>query len=360
MNNTMHIAWSWVRVELGVAVLALLSLIVPFVLIVRYIYRHRHGWNTFAREFDSDANGIFTEKIKHRSLLEWTFWPLLLISIGGFWIGIPGMRALQYTEKGNQISFGSQLPMALRWYRKALTYNPDFGPAHHGIGNILMEQGKLQEAQHEYEAAIRFDPGNAVYHRDLGVLWLKYGNNEAALIEYYRAAGLDFQASEIHAEFAQLLVADGQLDEAIKQYKIAMRYSHDAAQIHLDLANAYVMKDDYDAALEHYSLFVSLNPNSPQAYNNYGVLLYSTKKYTMAATAFRKAMRLDRNYAEPYYNLGRVSQKLGDTAQALQYYRAFLPVAGKKPEYANTVLEANKQLRILDLQPLSEKTNSTP
>lgn len=353
MGASMHTAWTWVRAEIGVGILSLLLLIVPLYFARRRRRQRKHGWNTFAEEFDASADGVFTEKAKYPVALEWAFWPLLLLGIGGLWVGIPRMQALKCVERGNEVSFGSGIPKAIVWYRKALHYNPDCALAHHGLATIFLDQGKRDEALHEFEAALRSDPDNAVFHRDLAVLWLEYGNSEQALLEYYRAAALDPQASEIHAEFARMLVTDGKLEEAIQQYRIALRYSHETASLHYDLANALLMQGKSDAALEQYSVFIETNPNDAHAYNNYGVLLYGAKRFSEAVLAFRKATKLDNQYAEAYFNLGRATAKLGQTDQAIRAYTAFLPLGVKSPDYTASLIEARKQLRKLKSQPQS-------
>jgi tetratricopeptide (TPR) repeat protein len=347
MGETMHSAWTLVRVEIGVAILSLLLLFVPLVFAHRHHRRRRHGWNAFSNEFSASAEGLAEAKMKCRSLREWTFWPLLLLGVGGLWIGIPGMRTLQCVERGNAITFGSQIPKAIEWYRKALQYNPDCALAHHGLGAIFQAQGKQDNAMHEYEAALRSDPDNAIYHRDLATLWMQYGNTEAALIEYYRAAALDPKDPDIHGEFARLLVAKGKLDEAIQHYRIAIQYSHDSALLHFDLANTFLLQDKTEAALEQYSLFINLNPKDAHAYNNYGALLYNTNRFPMAEMAFRKATKLDTQYPEAYYNLGRTAQKLGHTEEAIKAFTAFLPLGAKASVYASAVVEAGKQLHLL-------------
>lgn len=348
MAESMHIAWSWVRVEIGIGIVSLLLLIVPIFLVLRHYYRRRHGWNTAAKEFDTSANGIFEEKIKYRSVLEWTFWPLLFLGAGMLWMGIPALHTMQCIEKGNALCFGSRFPLAGVWYRKALQYDPDSPLAHHGLGNVLLEEGKKEEALREYEAAVRIDPGNAIYHRDLAVLWLQYGNMDAAYLEYVRATSLDRQASDIHAEFARLLIEQGKLEDAVKQYRAAIQFSHDPTALHLDLANALVMQGKSDEALDQYVRFLKLNPENAYAYNNYGVLLYGLKRFPRASAAFRKATLLDRQYPEAFYNLGRVSQKLNQPEEAIKAYRAFLPLGSRSPNYARSIREAHKQLHVLD------------
>ena len=57
--------------------------------------------------------------------------------------------------------------------RKAIELSPDFADAYSNLGNILSDQGKLQEADLSYLKAIEIKPNYAEAHYNLGTI-LKY------------------------------------------------------------------------------------------------------------------------------------------------------------------------------------------
>ncbi len=331
--------------ELGVGIVALLMLVVPCLLYLRR--RKADGWNTFAEEHNNFAEPVRNAAQKPLALSEWVVAPLLLLSVGGFWLGIPAFRTINYIERGNENSTGPRMPKAIRWYEKALRLDPGSSLAHHGLGNVFMAQGRNEEALHQYQSAIAAEPESAIYHRDLGVLWMKYGNSDEALLEYYRAAALDPLDSDIHREFGTLLFAAGKLEEAARQYRIAILNSSSTLDLHYDLGNALYMQGKTDAAISEYEFVIRLSPESARAHNNYGVLLYGLKRYPAALLSFQKAADLDAHYPDALYNVGRAAQRTGNVKRATAAYRAFLRLAEDNPQYEQPTSEARTQILML-------------
>ena len=56
-------------------------------------------------------------------------------------------------------------------FSEALTYVPRFAPALANIGNLLFEEGVLDDAIAHYEAAIRADESYAIAHLNLAVAY---------------------------------------------------------------------------------------------------------------------------------------------------------------------------------------------
>ncbi len=67
----------------------------------------------------------------------------------------------------------------------------DNADAHHNLGLILKNQGKLEEAKAKYKQAIRLAPNYAIAHTNLGNVLLDQGKLEEAKAEYQQAIRLD-------------------------------------------------------------------------------------------------------------------------------------------------------------------------
>ncbi len=68
-----------------------------------------------------------------------------------------------------------------------------------------------------------------------------------------------------------------------------------------------------------YEKVIFLDPGHVQALNNRGVLYLHDRAYSSARKYFEKAIRLKRDYVDPYYNLACVSAALGQTDRGLRY-----------------------------------------
>jgi tetratricopeptide (TPR) repeat protein len=76
-------------------------------------------------------------------------------------------------------------------YRIALLLDPNFVPAHVGLGVVLAKFHKTDAAMEEFRAALHLDPQSAEAHLGLGKSLEKKGNLEEAVEEYASALSLD-------------------------------------------------------------------------------------------------------------------------------------------------------------------------
>jgi tetratricopeptide (TPR) repeat protein len=76
-------------------------------------------------------------------------------------------------------------------YRIALLLDPDYVPAHVGLGVVLAKFHKADPAIEEFRAALRLDPQSAEAHLGLGKSLEKKGNLKDALHEYGSALSLE-------------------------------------------------------------------------------------------------------------------------------------------------------------------------
>ncbi|RKZ83531.1 MAG: hypothetical protein DRR19_18970, partial [Candidatus Parabeggiatoa sp. nov. 1] len=73
----------------------------------------------------------------------------------------------------------------------ALTLSEKEDWAYWCLGDVLILQGKPDEAVTQYEAAVKLKPENAFYYYKLGQILAVMKQNEAALTQYQKAVELD-------------------------------------------------------------------------------------------------------------------------------------------------------------------------
>ena len=121
---------------------------------------------------------------------------------------------------------------ALQCYTKAIQINPEHALAHHNMGVVLHQQGKLDEALKHYKEAIRIDPNYADAHNDMGVTLQKKGDLQGALQCYTKAIQINPEHALAHRNMGVVLRQQGKLDEALKHYKEAIRIDLNDAAAH--------------------------------------------------------------------------------------------------------------------------------
>ena len=69
---------------------------------------------------------------------------------------------------------------------------------------------------------------------------------------------------------------------------------------------------------------ISKAPNNVRAYTELGAIFRDEGQYAEAMNNFEKALKINKNYAFTYYNIGYVQYKLGNYKNALMYFRKTL------------------------------------
>ena len=80
-------------------------------------------------------------------------------------------------------------------------------------------------------------------------------------------------------------------------------------------------KGDYETAVSEFRTAVRLNPKLTGAWGNLGAAQYRLDLLSEAEASLNKAIELDRNLADPYYNLALVYERQGNIRAALESCR---------------------------------------
>ena len=94
-------------------------------------------------------------------------WPRLPRPIARFSCLRPDI-AEAYNNLGNVLLDQGKLDEAAAQYEQAVALKPDLFQAHNNLGNILAEQGKLDQAVARFEQALALKPDLAEAHNNLG------------------------------------------------------------------------------------------------------------------------------------------------------------------------------------------------
>lgn len=178
----------------------------------------------------------------------------------------------QLIYKAQQHQANKQTDEAMLAYKAALQINPDSDRAQHGLGNILREQGDLQNALFYIQQAIIMQPEIAEYHNTLGMLFQQKGEFEKAITFHRRAINLDPQYAAAFCNLGVALKNLNRSEEAITAYRQALQ----------------------------------INPKMPEAHNNLGNLLRALGDLVGAKASLKQALKLRPDYADAKRNLDEV------------------------------------------------------
>jgi protein O-GlcNAc transferase len=104
----------------------------------------------------------------------------------------PAQRALVHNKRAlTFLRQGGAAAAALEALCDALDADPRCVPAIVNVGNLLLEDGVLDDAITHYEAALRIDDGYAAAHLNVGIAYKRLGRRGDAVRAFRRANRLD-------------------------------------------------------------------------------------------------------------------------------------------------------------------------
>ncbi len=145
-------------------------------------------------------------------------------------------------------------------FRKALSLEPDFAWAHHGLGAALAMRGQTDEAIASFERAIELRPDLAEAHSHLANLYLTLEREDDALAAYRRAIEVAPDDSDAYFYLGAYLAHHDRLDEARDLLEEAARLDGNNPMIYLELGSVYIALGDGQEALSAFDAGLELDP----------------------------------------------------------------------------------------------------
>ncbi len=193
-------------------------------------------------------------------------------------------------------------------YREAIRLVPSLAPAHRGLGQALLAQGRPEEAAGELREAARLAPADARTRLLLGTALIQTGQAVAARAEWESAGrGRDAAVRE-------------------SALRLLDQYPPDAptALVAASAAPAAHPKPSEGADVTQARERVRFSPDDPMARNDLGLALHRAGQDAPALAELRRAVRLDPDSDLAHTNLGLVLSGAGQTEAALKEYREAL------------------------------------
>ncbi|HTY86448.1 MAG TPA: tetratricopeptide repeat protein [Candidatus Acidoferrum sp.] len=253
-----------------------------------------------------------------------------------------------------------QLDDAIAQYRKVVGLRPDFPGACQNLAGLLQVQGKTDEVVSLYEQMLRTGE-SAEWRNDLGNLLVNQNRLDEAIKHYERAVQLKPANGDFHYNLAVVLALRGRLDEAVAHFQRANELKPRFAQGHYRLGLALQSQKKTAAALAEYQTALEFNPDHALAQNNLAWLLATAPEPELrngsnAVALAQKAVQLSGGespqlldtLAAAYAEAGRFAEAVETARRALN-----LPATRNNPALAEAV---QNRLKLYDARsPYREK-----
>ncbi len=187
-----------------------------------------------------------------------------------------------------------------------LQVEPDSPVARNNFGNVLMRDGRVDEAIVHYRAAVAVKPRYAEAHDNLGVALAATGRFADAIAAYQRALDIQPGFDAPHNNWGVALARQDQLAEAIAQFRLAISANPANSDAHVNWGNAVLRLGRTDEAVSHYQDALRFRPNHADAQHNWGVALARIGDFSGAAAHFAAALDIQPGHEQAREYLQRV------------------------------------------------------
>lgn len=186
----------------------------------------------------------------------------------------------------------------------------------------LHRAGRLPDAEAAYRAILDATPSEAGARRGLGLLLVQSSKPEEA-IEVLKPLIADGAPTD--ADGANILGAaqmqTGSWDEAKQAFEVALSMRADHPEALANLGSVQYKLGNVDEAIEILSRAAAQTPENAETYFNLSLALRAANRLSEAEEAARKAILLAPNAANAHVAMGVIHAAKGDDARAIAAYR---------------------------------------
>ncbi|KAI7812039.1 protein O-mannosyl-transferase TMTC3 [Triplophysa rosa] len=190
-------------------------------------------------------------------------------------------------------------------FTSALKVNRNNAKLWNNVGHALENQNNYERALRYFLQATRVQPDDIGAHMNVGRTYKNLNRSKEAEEAYLTAKSL--------------------MPQIIPGKKYATRVAPNHLNVYINLANLIRANDSrLEEADQLYRQAISMRPDFKQAYISRGELLLKMNKPSEAKDAYLRALELDHNNADLWYNLAIVNIEMKDPSEALRNFNRAL------------------------------------
>lgn len=153
-----------------------------------------------------------------------------------------------------------------------------------------------------FEHALKGTDNNYEAHLCIADVLLKDGRSNEAIYHNYQAVRIRPDLIETHNDLGNNLYKIGRVDHAIGSYRLALAIDPADAEVNANIGVAFAIKGDFAQAAQHYRIAVK-TMNTPAIHNNLGYALAQMGNFDEAVEQFRLALQIKPDYKPAKVNL---------------------------------------------------------
>ncbi|MGQ9609665.1 MAG: tetratricopeptide repeat protein [bacterium] len=200
--------------------------------------------------------------------------------------------------------------------QKVVSKTKEEQQAFYDLGKIFASKGKSGLAIQAYKNAINIDPNMALAQYELGTQYYNMGLKERAIEHFQMAIKSDPSLRTLFVEEAKKYYEMGNRQEAMNSLEKSLTIDPQNAEAHYFYAT--LLSDNKSEAIKHYEDAIKIDPNFVKAYIPLGDLYYSDSRYDDARSAYKKAISIDKNNENYFFELGNKALQTKDEKNLIE------------------------------------------
>jgi len=177
-------------------------------------------------------------------------------------------------------------------YERALKVTSGNYMAHDNLGNVLMDEGKLDEAVKQFQEVIRLTPTIGKPYNDLGKAYALQEKMDDAMVMFSNAVALNPGLAQARWNLGNACLLKGKVAEGLAEMKRAGQLSPEDIEAHRRFADTWIKMGKAAEALPYCAVVVRAQPEDAHAHYVLGSACLAMKRLEPALVNFREAARL--------------------------------------------------------------------
>ncbi|MCB1137529.1 MAG: tetratricopeptide repeat protein [Leptospiraceae bacterium] len=192
------------------------------------------------------------------------------------------------------------------------------------LGNILMQDQKLDEASEMYREALEDAPADSYLAYNLGISLVRQNKLEEAIMAFSRVIDKEPNSSlavRSHGHMGQIYFSKGNLEMAADHLRKATELAPGEARYHYNLGIVYLRMDRRREAVQSFQSALDSGGDDSRVFRGLSRAFLKLEQPGMARKALEKALLVNPQDTESMMDLGDLQSSEGDLLGAVDSYR---------------------------------------
>jgi tetratricopeptide (TPR) repeat protein len=214
------------------------------------------------------------------------------------------LPAIHQCQKAQILMGQGKHDEALPLFEAARAVSPKSFMLNYSLGSTYLHLERFDEAIKAFDTAIKIDTDFVPVWLGMGDAYIKKGSAEEALKHYHVALGLEGENPVVHYKLSQALAKLGRTADAVERLRKAVSIKPDYGAALYDLAFTLGEQGATTEAVKYYRDAAKARPEDAPTRYNLGIMLIKTNQLSDASEQLREAVRLKPDYGDALVNLG--------------------------------------------------------